>query len=262
MKKAKIVAIANQKGGTAKTTTTINLGAALTRKGYRVLLIDLDSQGSLSISLGIDNPDCISKTICSIFENVIQEKEYDHAEYVIKHQEGFDFIPANIELAAMDVYLVNVLGRERILQECLEPFCSQYDYILIDCMPSLGMLTINALTAANSIIIPVQAAYLPAKGLEQLLKSVSKIRRQLNPNLKIDGILITLVNQRTNYAKDIISLLRESYGEHLNIFHSMIPLSVRATETSASGVSIFNYDPKGIIAQKYATLCEEVISCE
>ena len=259
---SKVIAISNQKGGTSKSTSTINLGVSLHKKGYKVILIDLDSQGSLSISLGITEPDRLDKTICNAFEAVIEEKEIIIDDLICHHQEGIDFIPANIDLAAMDVYLVNVLGRERILNEVIEELRKKYDYILIDCMPSLGMLTINAFASANSVLIPVQAAYLSVKGLEQLIKSVGKVRRQINPKLTIEGVVITMVDQRTNYAKEIIDMLKNAYGEHLRIFKSMIPLSVRASEASAAGISIFLHEPKGKVAQSYLGLCEEVLSNE
>ena len=256
---AKVICFANQKGGTAKTTSTISLGAALTKKGYKVLLIDCDSQASLSISLGIETPDSLSTTICDLLNFAINEQFFDPEQYILHHSEGFDFIPANIDLASMDVYLINVLGREYILRGIVDQIRYLYDYILIDCMPSLGMLTINALSAADSVIIPVQSSYLSAKGIEQLLKSIGKVRKQINPKLSIGGVLITLVDKRTNYAKNIISLLTESYGSYLHIFRTTIPLSVRAAEASASGSSIFAYDPNGKVAKSYLSVCEEVI---
>lgn len=259
---AKVICFANQKGGTAKTTSTIAMGAALTQKGYKVLLVDFDSQASLSISLGIENPDSLNATICDLLNFAINEQFFDTAQYILHHAEGFDFIPANIDLAAMDVYLINVSDREYMLRRIVDQIRSQYDFILIDCMPSLGMLTINALSAADSVIIPVQSTYLSAKAIEQLLKSIGKVRKQINPMLSVEGVLITLVDKRTNYAKNIISLLIESYGSYLHVFRTTIPLSVRAAETSASGSSIFAYDPNGKVAMSYLSVCEEVLSHE
>ena len=259
---AKIICFANQKGGTAKTTSSISLGAALTQKGFKVLLIDFDSQASLSIGLGIDNPDSLSRTICDLLNSTIEEKPINPASYILTHPEGFDFIPANIGLAAMDVFLINVREREYILRSITKQLRSQYDYILIDCMPSLGMLTINALSAADSVIIPVQSSYLSAKGIEQLLKSIGNVRKQINPNLSVEGVLITLVDNRTNFAKNIIALLEQSYGSYLHIFHTTIPLSVRAAEAPATGSSIFVHDPAGKVAMSYLSVCEEVLSHE
>lgn len=259
---AKVICFANQKGGTAKTTSTIAMGAALNQKGYKVLLIDFDSQASLSISLGIETPDSLNKTICDLLNFAINKQFFDPEQYILHHEEGFDFIPANIDLAAMDVYLINVSDREYMLRRIVDQIRSQYDFILIDCMPSLGMLTINALSAADSVIIPVQSTYLSAKAIEQLLKSIGKVRKQINPMLSVEGVLITLVDKRTNYAKNIISLLIESYGSYLHVFRTTIPLSVRAAETSASGSSIFAYDPNGKVAMSYLSVCEEVLSHE
>ena len=177
---------------------------------------------------------------------------------ILHHREGLDLIPGNIELAGLEVSMVNLMSRELFLKMALKDLRDQYDYTVIDCMPSLGMLTINDLAAADAVITPVQAAYLPAKGLEQFLMTVSKVRRQINPTLKMDGILLSMVDARTNYAKEIISLIYESYGTHLRIFQTQVPFSVRAAEASASGCSILSYDPRGKVAKAYRRLAEEV----
>ena len=239
----KIIAIANQKGGVGKTTTCVNLGIGLVRKGKKVLLIDADAQGNLAACLGIDEPDNLDVT-----------------EGILHHEEGVDFLPANIELAGLETTLVNVMSRETVLRQYVDEIKDRYDYILIDCMPSLGMMTINSLVAAGSVLIPVEAAYLPTKGLQQLIKTIGRVHRQLNPELGIEGILLTKVDRRTNFARDISDKLRMAYGGQIHIFENCIPLSVRAVETSAEGKSIFLHDPKGIVADGYAALTEEVLA--
>ena len=259
-----VIAIANQKGGVGKTTTTSNLGVGLAKQGKRVLLIDADAQGSLTVSLGYPEPDELEITLASMMGKIINEEEVNSSDGILHHEEGVDLMPANIELSAMEVSLVNVMGRERIMQDYINRVREFYDYILIDCMPSLGMITINAFACADSVLIPVQAAYLPVKGLEQLIKTIGKVKRQINPKLQIEGILLTMVDCRTNYARDISTLLRENYGNRVKVFANNIPESVRAEEISAEGVSIFKHDPKGKVAAAYLSLTEEVlgISCE
>ena len=176
--------------------------------------------------------------------------------------EGVDLMPADIQLSGMEVSLVNAMSRETILRQYLDTLKGQYSHILIDCQPSLGMLTVNALAAANRVIIPVQAEYLPAKGLEQLLQTINKVRRQINPKLQIDGILLTMVDSRTNFAKEISALLRETYGSKIKVFTSEIPHSVRAKEISAEGKSIYAHDPNGKVAEGYKNLTKEVLKLE
>ncbi len=259
---ANIIALSNQKGGVGKTTTTVNLGVGLVQEGKKVLLVDFDPQASLTISLGYPQPDQLPTNISSLMGNVLMDEPFSIADAILHHEEGVDLIPSSIELSGMEVSLVNAMSREKVLQQVLDKAKKQYDYILIDCMPSLGMLTINALAAANSVTIPVQAQYLPAKGLEQLLQTVQKVRRQINPKLKIDGILLTMVDNRTNYAKEISALLRENYSSRIKVFDTVIPHSVRAAEISAEGKSIFAHDPKGKVAEAYRTLTQEVMSIE
>ena len=243
-----------------KTTTAANLGIGLAKAGKKVLLIDADAQGSLTASLGYGEPDAMEHTLAMALGKIINEEAIDPREGILHHAEGVDLMPGNIELSGLEVSLVNVMSRERVLKEYLDQVKGRYDYCLIDCMPSLGMVTVNALATADGILIPVQAAYLPAKGLEQLIKTIRKVKRQINPKLEIEGILLTMVDARTNYAKEIIKLLEEGYGSRIRFFKNNIPLSVRASESSAIGVSIFKHDPKGRVAEAYQSLTKEVLA--
>lgn len=256
----KTIALANQKGGVGKTTTAANLGIGLVRQGKKVLLIDADAQGNLTQMLGWQRPDELSPTLSTVMEGIITDTPLAPGEGILRHPEGVHLMPANLELSSMEVTLVNTMSRETVLRQYLATVRRDYDYALIDCMPSLGMLTINALTAADSIIIPVQAHYLPAKGLEQLLKSVARVKKQLNPGLSIDGILLTMVDSRTNFAKDISSLIRSTYGSR--VFAAEIPHSIRAAEMSVEARSIFAYDPRGKVAAAYENLTREVLALE
>ena len=258
----RIIAVANQKGGVGKTTTCGNLGICLAKKGKKVLLIDADPQGSLTISMGYPQPDQLEVSLATILGRVIQDEEIMPAEGILHHEEGIDILPGNIELSGLEVSLVNVMSREQILKQYVDMVKDQYDYIIIDCMPSLSTQTINVLSCVDSLIIPVQAAYLPVKGLEQLIKTISKVKRHLNPKIEMEGILITMVDSRTNYAKDITAMLREAYGRNIKIFENHIPMSVRAQEASTQGMSIFRHDPKGKVANAYQKLTEEVIGSE
>ena len=255
----RVIAIANQKGGVGKTTTAVSLGTGLAREGKKVLLIDADPQASLTASLGYIEPDEISITLATVMLDMINEEELGVAEGILHHKEGVDILPSNIELSGLEVSLINVMSREMILKSYVDELRPFYDYIIIDCMPSLGMMTINALVASDSVLIPVQAAYLPVKGLVQLITTISKVRKQLNRNLQIEGILLTMVDCRTNYAKDITALVEETYGADIGIFESVIPISVRAAETSAEGKSIYTHDPKGKVTDAYKSLTQEVL---
>lgn len=256
----KVITVSNQKGGTAKTTSCVNLGIGLASAGKRVLLIDTDPQGSLSISLGYPEPDEMENTLATLMMNIVNDEEFCLADVLIHHEEGVDILPSNIELSAIEVSLVNVMSRELILRQLVERVRDVYDFIIIDCMPSLGMMTINALACADAVLIPVQAAYLPVKGLQQLIKTISRVKRQLNPKLKIEGILLTMVDNRTNYAKDICSMVYEAYSSSIKVFKTEIPMSVRAAEISAEGSSIYKYDPKGKAAYAYGELTKEVLN--
>lgn len=258
--KAVVLAVSNQKGGTGKTTTCENLGIGLAQEGKKVLLVDTDPQASLTVALGYPRPDDLSFTLSDAMEKIMTEQPIAPGEGLLHHPEGVDLMPANIMLSGLEVSLVNAMNREKILKQYLDTVRREYDFILLDCMPSLGMLTVNALAAADQVLIPVQAQYLSAKGLEQLLQTINKVRRQINPKLKIEGILLTMVDSRTNYAKEISALIREAYGSNIKVFSTDIPRSVRAAEISAEGRSIFEHDPKGKVAKAYRVLTKEVLS--
>ena len=256
---ARIYAICNQKGGVGKTVTAVSLGIGLAREGKRVLLVDVDAQGSLTASLGYQQPDQMEVTLATVMGQVIQDLPLQPGLGILHNSEGVDLLPANIELSGLEVALVNTMSRETILRECLSSIQEEYDVILLDCCPSLGMLTINALAAADQVLIPVQANYLSIKGLEQLLRTISKVRRQINPKLGIAGILVTMADMRTIYTRDVIDLLHSTYDGKLRVFDNIIPASIRAAETSAEGRSIFLHDPTGKVSAAYTALTKEVL---
>ena len=253
----KTIALANQKGGVGKTTTAASLGVGLAQQGKKVLLVDADAQGNLTQMLGWRQPDELSPTLADLMTKTVNEEPIAPGEGILHHASGVDLVPANIELSGLEVTLVNIMSRETVLRQYLSGLAPAYDYAIIDCMPSLGMLTINALTAADSVIIPVQAHYLPAKGLEQLLKTVARVKRQLNPALEIDGILLTMVDSRTTLSRDIGALLRRTYDGR--VFSSEIPRSIRAAEVSVENKSIYEHDRSGKAALAYENLTREVM---
>ena len=257
--KATVIACVNQKGGTGKTCTAENLGIGMVQEGKKVLLVDMDPQASLTISLGYPRPDDLPVTVSDQMAKVMQDMPVPLKEGILTHEEGVDLMPASIALSGLEVSLVNAMSRESVLKQYLEPLKKEYDFIILDCMPSLGMLTVNALAAADQLVVPVQAQYLSAKGLEQLLQTVNKVKRQINPKLRVEGILLTMVDSRTNNAKEIAALIREAYGSKLKVFDVEIPRSVRAAEISAEGKSIFAHDPGGKVADAYRQLTKEVI---
>lgn len=257
----KVIAVCNQKGGVAKTTTTVNLGVGLARQGKSVLLIDADPQGDLTTSLGWPDTDHLPFTLADMMKRIIQDEPIVGHEGILTNSEGVDLMPANLELCAMETSLVNAMNREMTIKKYLQGVKNDYDYVVIDCPPSLGMITINVLTAADSVIIPVQANYLPAKGMAQLLKTVSKVKRYTNPELKVDGILLTLVDRRTNLPRDVEHVIRTNYGSAVRVFNSQIPIAVKAAKASEVGKSIYSYDPKGTVADAYQSFTREVLSC-
>ena len=252
MSNCKVIALTNQKGGVGKTTTAVNLGVSLVQQGKKVLLIDADAQANLTMALGYNRPDDIPITLSTVMQNIIDDKTLDASQGIIHHREGVDLLPSNIELSGFEVRLINAMSRERVLKTYVNEVKKNYDYVLIDCMPSLGMITINALAAADSVIIPTQPHYLSAKGLELLLRSVLMVKRQINPKLQIDGILMTMVMPRTNISKEITATVKSAYGQKIKVFDTEIPHSIRAVEATAEGKSIFAYDKSGKVnAMRY-----------
>ena len=229
-------------------------------QGKKVLLIDADPQGDLTTCLGWQDTDNLGITLATKLTDVINETMNDPTVGILHHDEGVDLIPANLELSAMEFNLVNAMSRETALRNYLSEVKEKYDYILIDCMPSLGMVTINALSAADSVIIPVQAQYLPAKGMTQLVQTISRVKKRINPGLKIDGMLLTLVDSRTNLAKSTVEALRENFGSQIKMYRTYIPIAVKAAETSSKGKSIFAYEPGSTVSKAYTEFTKEVLA--
>ena len=262
MNKCRVIAVENQKGGTGKSTTVLNMGVGLVRKGKRVLLIDADPQGSLSISLGIKRPDDLDVSLATILTNVMQDKDFDDDLGLIRSDEGVDLMPCNIELSGVETTMFNVMSREYVMKEYVDRLRKNYDYILIDCTPSLGILPVNAFVAADSIIVPSQPKILSTKGLDLLLRSYGKVRRGINPKLQIDGILFTMVDMRTNNDKSVVRSMRETVGQRINVFDTVIPFSIRAAESNVESKSIFAYDKNSKVAKAYEDLTKEVLEIE
>ena len=258
MNHCKTIALVNQKGGVGKTTSTINLGVGLASQGNKVLLVDGDPQHSLTIGLGVTDPDNLEHTLNTAMLAEIEGETPKWEEGIIHHREGVDLLPANDELAGIELRLFSAMSREQVLKSVLSHVKDQYDYILIDGMPSLGIVTVNVLVAADSVIIPSEPDFLSTKGMNLLLKTIGRVRRQINPRLKIDGIVVTKVDSRTNNAKNIIAALRTTLDGSIRVFDTEIPRSVRAAEASGEGKSIFAFDPKGRVAQAYGNLTKEV----
>lgn len=247
----KVIAIANQKGGVGKTSTTVNLGAGLVRAGHDVLLIDLDAQANLTMALGFPNPDEMQYTISNVLQKAVREEAIDPSEGIQTTDEGIDLMPSNIQLSGFEASLVNEYGREALLKQYIEAVRMNYDYIIIDCQPSLNILTVNALAASDSVLIPTQPQYFSTAGLQMFFQTVGKVQRKINPLLKIEGVMVTMMDKRPNFTKDLVARLREAYGGQINVFTAEIPTSIRMTESGANGKSIFAYNPKGKVAQAY-----------
>ena len=259
MEKCEIIAIANQKGGVGKTTTTFNLGVALANQGKKVLLIDADPQGDLTTSMGYKNQDDMKYTLATLMDNSIQDKILNTDKCILHHKENVDLIPSNLDLSILDINLLNTMSREYVLKNCTFDLKKDYDYILIDCMPSLSMITINALSCADKVIIPVQSHYLAAKNMSHLLGTISKVKRQINPNLEVGGVLLTLVDGRTNLSKETSMQLKESYGSIVNIYKTKIPMGIKIAEATAVGESIFSYNRNSVVGQAYNLFAKEVL---
>ena len=259
MKKCRTIAIANQKGGVGKTTTTFNLGVALANMGKKVLLVDADPQGDLTTYMGWYEPDKLWHTLSSLMSQVMKFEDINTQEAILKHKEGVDLLPSNLDLSQTEVDLVNAMNREKTLTNVLKDVKESYDYILIDCMPSLGMITVNAMAVSDYVIIPVQAQYLAARGTGQLLQTIQNIKKyQINPNLEIGGMLLTLVNRRANLSKETHLALQQNYGSKIKIFETQIPLGIKTAESSAAGISVFSYDKNGKVAESYDAFAKEV----
>ena len=257
----KTIFIGARKGGVGKTMTAVSLGVGLAREGKKTLVIDTDSQHSLTVSLGVKEPDTLPFTLTTVMNNIINEIEFDPTSGLIHHSEGVDLLPANSSLTGIELALAPLIGRETILRQYIDMVKPLYDFILIDTAPTLDLLTVNALAAASSVIIPIVPKFLDAKGLELLLKTIAQIRRQINPTLTIEGILLNMVDQRANHTRAVINLVESAYGGKIQIFCKHIPRSIRAPESSAQGVSIFTTDPSGKVAAAYQSLAGEVIRC-
>lgn len=260
MRNCKVIAVTNQKGGVGKTTTTENVAIGLARNGCNVLIVDFDPQGDLTSCLGWKNNDSLEHSVSSMLDDYINDNDINYESLILHHEEHVDLIPANIELADFEMRLVSVINREQTLSNCIEPLRNQYDYIFIDCPPSLGMLTVNALSAADEVLIPVQTQYLPAKGMTKLLQTVGKVQRKINSNLKITGIVMTLADLNTNLTKSTIETIRESFGKNIRVFDTIIPKATKASEASISGKSIYAYAKESKVALAYANLTKELIN--
>lgn len=253
------IAVANQKGGTGKTATTVSLGVALARLGKRVLLVDADPQGDLTKSLGWKTPDDLEVTLANHLAAAIEGEGLSPRDGILAHAEGVDLMPSNIDLAGMEIPVLMAMSREQLMNIWLSPLKADYDFILIDCAPTLGIIPVNAFVAADSVLIPVSAEYLPASAMADLTKTIRRVRRQINPALYVEGILATLYDCRNNLDRDTEQTIREDYGGKYRVFDAVVPRAVSAAESPAVGVSVFAHDADGKAARAYERLAEEVV---
>ena len=259
MSKCKTIAIANQKGGVGKTTTAFSLGVALANNDKKVLVVDADPQANLTTYMGFYDEDNIDVTISTLIERFIDDQDIKPEQAILHHQENIDLIPSNLNLSMTESNLLHALNREHAMKNCLSELKNQYDYIIIDCMPSLSMITTNALATADEVIIPVQSQYLSARGMGNLLNIISKVRRQINKDLKVGGILLTLVDSRTKLPNTIKQELEKNYGNVVRLYETHIPCAIKTAESTSKGKSIFAYDKSSKVAQAYSSFAKEVL---
>jgi chromosome partitioning protein len=259
MPECKTIACVNQKGGVGKSVTSTNLGVGLAKHGKRVLIVDCDCQASQTISLGWKEPDTLPVTLATLLGNQMARKSCDPHDGILHNAEGVDLLPSSIELSGLELRMVNVMNREALLRKLLTPLQAEYDFIVLDCPPTLGMVTINALSAADSVIVPVQPEFLSVVGMTQLFDTVAEIREQINPELRVDGVLITLANMRTTLARNSVDAIRAAYGGAVRIYSTPVPYSVKVKEASTVGQSVFAYEPGGKAAAAYDSLVKEVL---
>ncbi len=252
---ARVISMANQKGGVGKTTSTLNLGAALLERGFSVLLVDLDPQGSLTTSLGED-PEEIEQTLYSALLASIEEREFSLSEVTYVLDNGLEFVPANIELSAAELDLSKATMGEMVLRDVLEGVEEDYDFILIDCPPNLGLLTVNALSASDEVIIPLQADYLALKGVNLLMRTISTVKRKINPSLKIAGVMLTMADLRTLHAREVVAAARSALEGQVHVFEPVIRMNVRMKEASVASESILTYASGSNVARAYRQLAE------
>ena len=262
MRKTQIIAICNQKGGVGKSETAHNLGTNLARHGKKVLLVDIDSQSNLTMCMGYHHPEELPCTLAHLMKGLMDENfSFSEDDYIV-HSEGCDLIPSSIQLSGIEPSLANAMSRENLLKKILHPIKDKYEYIILDCAPSLGLLTINALAAATSVLIPVQAHYLSAKGLELLISTIFKVKRNINPDITFNGIVITMLNNRLKFSKKILQDITETYGKHIPIYKTAIPQSVKAIENTAEGISLYQYDKDCKVSKAYEAFTLEVLANE